>query len=473
MDNDIIKLLGLKESGINILSVKETTKTRTVALEKVITAHYCPACGCRMYSKGVYRRKVNHPIMQDGLQLILEIHQRRWQCINPSCRQIETDEFSFVDKHRRNTSYSDLLIVNAFRDPCASASQIARRFHVSDTHAITTFARYVDMPRRGLTEAICIDEVYLNISRQYRYALVIQDFITGEPIDMVPSRRHEVTKPYFASVPIGERRNVRYVITDMYGPYLAYPDKYFPNAISVIDAFHVIKFINNEFLKYIRSVLRRIDQEDRFRHELKEAEFHRELPFAHGKDYYVLKKYSWLLLKNKADIKYYSQPRFDKRLGRLMNTYDYEEWVLRLDPHFRPIRQLKEKYVAFNRKYAGHPKEAKAAFDDIVDLYASSEYRMFREIAKTLERYREPIINSFILIERIDKDGVLYPSRLSNGPMESLNRIPKDMKRIGRGYLNFDHVRNRFLFSQRKNAAILASPKTLDEIYLKNIEPLR
>ena len=178
-------------------------------------------------------------------------------------------------------------------------------------------------------------------------------------------------------------------------------------------------------------------------------------------------------MKNKADIKYYSQPRFDKRLNRMMNTYDYENWVFSLDPHFRKIHQLKEKYIAFNRKYAGRPKEAKAAFLDIVDLYSSSEYRMFREIAKTLERYHEPIINSFILIERIDKDGALYPSRLSNGPMEALNRIPKDMKRIGRGYLNFDHIRNRFLFSQRKNAAILASPKTLDEIYLKNIKSLR
>lgn len=56
--------------------------------------------------------------------------------------------------------------------------------------------------------------------------------------------------------------------------------------------------------------------------------------------------------------------------------------------------------------------------------------------------------------------------------MESLNRIPKDMKRIGRGYLNFYHIRNRFLFAGRKNARILGVPKTLDEIYLKNLKPI-
>ncbi len=45
--------------------------------------------------------------------------------------------------------------------------------------------------------------------------------------------------------------------------------------------------------------------------------------------------------------------------------------------------------------------------------------------------------------------------------MESLNRIAKDMKRNGHGYSNFD-LRNRFLFSQRKNAQILATPLPLE-----------
>ena len=68
------------------------------------------------------------------------------------------------------------------------------------------------------------------------------------------------------------------------------------------------------------------------------------------------------------------------------------------------------------------------------------------------------------MVERIDKDGT-HPRRLSNGPMESLNRIPKDMKRHARGYGNFYHIRNRFLFSQRKNAAILAAPKPWKDVY--------
>ena len=54
--------------------------------------------------------------------------------------------------------------------------------------------------------------------------------------------------------------------------------------------------------------------------------------------------------------------------------------------------------------------------------------------------------------------------RLSNGVMESLNRIPKDMKRNARGYRNFEHIRNRFLFATRKNAQILGYPRSWKEV---------
>ena len=45
-------------------------------------------------------------------------------------------------------------------------------------------------------------------------------------------------------------------------------------------------------------------------------------------------------------------------------------------------------------------------------------------------------------------------SRLSNGPIESLNRKVKDLKRMGRGYRNFEHFRNRFLYATRNNPVL-------------------
>lgn len=91
----------------------------------------------------------------------------------------------------------------------------------------------------------------------------------------------------------------------------------------------------------------------------------------------------------------------------LLRIYDYEHELFKIEQNLAGFRDLKEMYIDFNNKYVG---------------------------------------------------------RLSNGPMESLNRIPKDMKRHARGYGNFEHIRNRFLFSQRKNAAILAVPKPWKDV---------
>ena len=463
MTNIITDIIDIKDTGIKVIAVKETTRDKIVTIEKKVSAHYCDVCGFRMYSKGIYTRHINHPIMQDGLHLILELRQRRWQCSNPSCQVIETDEFSFVDKHRRNTNMSDLLIVDAFRNPENSASQIAKEHNVSDSHAIRTFARYVNLNRRQLPEAICIDEVYLNIHNGYKYALVLQDFITGESIDLVETRRKEKAEPYFLGIPLKERQNVKYVISDMYKSYLEYTRLYFPNAVSIIDAFHVIQAINYELLKYIRKLIRKLDENDHTEHQRRIEEFHREIEFSHSRDYLLLKKYYKIILKNGKDLKIQNQPRYNKLLGRDMTTFDYLEWMFRIDPDLEHLRDLKEVYISFNYKYAGNPAGAKAALPIVIEKYKSSGYMMFQRIAAMLNENFDAIINSFTLLEKSSGDKV----RLSNGPIEGLNRITKDMKRIGRGYRNFEFIRQRFLFATRKNARILGCPRKLKDTYLK------
>lgn len=96
-----------------------------------------------------------------------------------------------------------------------------------------------------------------------KYALVIQDFHTGDPIDLLHSRRVSVTEPYFASIPPEERYGVKYLISDMYNQYISYVDKYFPNAVAVVDSFHVIQWIIRIIDNYIRQLLKKYRQRDR------------------------------------------------------------------------------------------------------------------------------------------------------------------------------------------------------------------
>lgn len=160
-----------------------------------------------MHSKGIKSRTIKHPILQDNYELILILKQRRWKCTNPECNYDISDTFKFVNKRRRTTNATDMLIVYAYRDLMETSTSIANRFHVSYTHVHEVFDRYVKMDRLPLTDAICIDEVYLDMDEHCKYALVIQDFHTGNPIDLLRSRRVNVTEPYFVSIPTMDNQN--------------------------------------------------------------------------------------------------------------------------------------------------------------------------------------------------------------------------------------------------------------------------
>lgn len=115
-------------------------------------------------------------------------------------------------------------------------------------------------------------------------------------------------------------------------------------------------------------------------------------------------------------------------------------------------------YIRFNETYFEDPTEKADVLSKLITLYKASKYEMFRDYAALLSENFHEILNSFIRVETVDADGQIHLKRLSNGPIKSFNRIPKDMKRNSRGYLDFEHARNRILFATRKNAAI-TSPK--------------
>ena len=238
--NRITDLLGLEDSDIIISDIITEGQTKTLIIETPPVAHYCPTCGYRMHSRGVKKRTISHPILQDGYSLILLLRQRRWRCSNPDCLYEVNESFRFVNKGRRTTNATDMLIVEAYRNLLETSASIAKRFHMSDSYVHQVFDRYV-----------C------------KYALVIQDFHTGDPIDLLRSRRTSVTEPYFVAIPKEERNQVKYLISDMYNPYIAYVEKYFPNAVPVVDSFHVIQWIIHSINNYIRQLLKKYRQRDR------------------------------------------------------------------------------------------------------------------------------------------------------------------------------------------------------------------
>ena len=465
--NRITELLDLEDSDIFISDISIQGTTKFLTLETKLCLHHCPSCGFKMHSRGIKKRIIKHPILQDNYELVLILKQRRWRCTNPECRYDISDTFKFVNKRRRTTNATDMLIVYAYRDLMETSTSIAARFHVSDTYVHEVFDRYVKMDRLPLTDAICIDEVFLDMDEHCKYALVIQDFHTGDPIDLLRSRRVNVTEPYFVSLPTAEKNSVKYLISDMYNQYISYVDKYFPNAVSVIDSFHVIQWIIRMIDNYIRQLLKKYRQRDRELAEALSREEQRPLSLPLSDEVYLLQKYRWLILSNHSNITYHSDPRMDSHFRCLMNTYDYEDALFRLDPKLRDFRDLKEKYIQFNNRNAGKPFEARKELDELIPIYQTSEYEIFRNFGNLLEKYQDYIINSFIMVEKHGY-GKVYESRLSNGPIEAINRKVKDLKRLGRGFRNFEHFRNRFLYAARQEPVLNGSSNHNPVLYFDN-----
>lgn len=467
--NDITKLLNIEDDGIRIINISTLNNTKVIEIEKVLVPHFCPSCLERMYSKGIYKRKINHSMLQDGFILSILIHQRRWVCSNPECRLTFNDEFSFVQPGKRITNLLPFLIVNALKDINKTTAMVATQFNVSDTYVHYCFAKMVDMKRLTLPRILCVDEVYLNISDKMNYCFVMMDFETREIVDILPNRRQDTLDQYFYGISREERNKVEIIISDMYTSYLDFPTKYFNNSHVIIDSFHIVAYINHELNLYLIELERKFKARDKKELEKKNHDFNTEYKtIKKSKEVILLQKYKFFLLADSDEITYYSTTRYNRLLKQALTTEQIEKMFFEIDDRLKIYRDYKQEYLRFNKTKFESKEICEERLHEIINDYFELNSPVFTKIALLLNNHIEHIVNSFEWVqvhnqELKDKNEVI--TRLSNGPMEGFNRIPKDFKRNGRGHKNFEFVRNRLIFSNRKNAPILAVPKSDAEVH--------
>ena len=465
---DIFKLLNLPNDGtINIDDVIVKDKEKTIHLSRNPVPTFCEICGYRMHSKGVYKRKVNHQILQDSTHLNLIIHQRKWRCTN--CLAFKNESFPFVEKRKQSTSLIPLLILDAMKDLNRSAVSIAKQFNISDTQVHDIFTAYVDLPRLELPEILSVDEVYMNINHKDKYALVLMDFKTGEIIDILHNRWKSTADKYFYSIPLEERKRVKYIICDAYRNYLEFPKEYFPNANVILDSFHVSKHLISKLNIYINQVMKRYQERDKKELEKKNHDTNRDNKSIKESDEVILlRNYRWVLLKNNDEIKYSVNRHYHNLLRMHLDTYTIEKMFFALDENFKPLHELKEKYIIFNQSKFDKYEDAENELDELIKEYKASDQIIFKHFAEYLNKFRKEIIYSFTVHEVYRKtadEQEKYYSRLSNGPMEGFNRKPNDYKRNSRGFSNFDYTRNRILWSTRNNPTVRGIPKSNKQIH--------
>ena len=463
MNNDIIKLLNIVDEDIEIVEIVIVDLSKYIHIrKKVVGNKVCPNCGCVMYSKGVRKREINHPVLQDGFHLYLVLHQRKWRCTNSECNHYCNDYFSFIEKYKQSTNILPFLVLEKFKDINATDASVARDLNISDNSVRYIFRSYVDLGRLPLSEAISIDEVYMHFDSKNLYSLIIMDFISGEIIDILPNRLESTTNKYFYSISKEERDRVKYLICDMYNPYINYVNKYFKNAICIIDSFHVIQWIVRELRNYINDLKKKYREEEKEKLEEKNMRNNTSYKTSESSnELYLLNNYSFFLLGNNDNIKYEQKRYYNHKFKMYLNTYQLEEMFFSVDENLKVFSDLKQLYHDFNKDDFNTLEDVEIMLETLIIKYRNCGYKIFRDFAELLEKHKQLIVNSFIKVEVVDSNGEYVSWTLSNGPMESFNNFPKDYKYVSNGVSNFEYTRNRILWATRKNPSILGVPKIL------------
>ena len=433
MDFESIKRLGLDKYNIDLeLSYESynlTTNNHTIILHlKKDENIYCPNCGSiKLLSKGSKSSifKYSSPL-EDNINI--KLYRRVYKCCD--CNKTFKENNPFTSSKKRITYQKDLCILEALRDKTKTYSAIAKEFEVSTTYVMTLFDQKIDLKRLQLPQVLCIDEVYAKKLTKHSYCCILYSPQWKKIIDVLNSRHKFNLIEYFAHIPQIEKDNVKFISIDMWESYRQVAKLCFPKALICVDSYHVIVHLNQAFQKL------RIKIMDRYEHLKNE-----------GHNYYWLfKKYHKFLLTDLSKLP--NKPIKVKHSGMYLTKYQIIDYMLSLDPELKTAYELKEKYRNFNS--SATIENAEEWLNEILLEFKNSYISEYSNFIHMIENWKKEILNSFHKINGF---------RISNGPMERVNRDIKTIFSISFGSTNFTRVRNRIMFSINDSSPILYTRK--------------
>lgn len=274
-----------------------------------------------------------------------------------------------------------------------------------------------DRKRLKMTTTMGLDEtlfVRLGKYRKRQFCTTVADVSNNQLIDILPTRDYVGVAKWIKHQPDNFRNNIAYGALDMSNTYAAVYSVTLPDAIQVVDRFHLIKLCNRTL-----DDVRRIVQNENMGHR-----------------------------GRKDDPRY----RARKLLVMRSNPLD-EEMSEKLETLLALGDQSAEVALAYR------VKEAVCDFYEMDDYQGAQDYlikivdhikkpsmpKELQALGRTLERWFEKIM-------------AFHFARVTNGPTEGLNNLIKRVKRVGFGFSNFKNYRIRALpYADKPNWRVLDS----------------
>lgn len=420
-----------KDISIKTVS-KENIRGETVivldAVQIIPDDLTCPNCGSiSIYKKGIYIRKITY-LEAFGYPSLINLRQQRFVCRD--CKKTFNLDNSLVTKNgtiSNNVKRKALFELQSKQ----SITDVASRLKVSITTILNEFDDNVFVPRKKLSEVICIDEFKANTDKG-KMACVIGNPITSEIIDVLPNCDLAYLLWYFNKIESDECLNVKYCIFDLHEGYRRACRSHFKNAILIADRFHWIRITVQAFNNIRIEIMKEYLKKSSSTKDFDEA---REY-----KMYYEILKNGWKLFlanRSKKDDAFFEQNYSKKINNSIMTIQDVIELALnsneRLNNAYNVLQDLYKlsvysSFESFNYDINEWIEKAKE----------TSEYQ-FEKVIHTYKSWKKEIKASFIINSITNK-------RMTNGFIEGKNNYNKVVKRIAFGYKSFDKIRNRIMY---------------------------
>ena len=408
LSNSITKLLNFKEDNLifneNFFESRVINNKRCSIIKGYLKNEFdcCPKCECvnenTIIKKGIDKCLIKINKMSE-VTSYLELDKQIYKCKN--CNKKFTSKTNIVNFRCSISNNVKRAILNCAKE-IMSKSLISRLYNVSDNTVQNIFNTvfYNDTVYKDfLPKAICIDEFTF---KKKTYAFNICNAKNGKTIDLVLDRTTNNLDKYFSHYTEKARKRVKFVVMDMYSPYIDLIKKWFPNAKIIIDLFHIVQLLSKSLNKTRIHVMNE-----------------------HKEDKNKFKRYWRFVLKSRFDLDANSWKKF-RCFKNLMTEIDVVDYLLNKDR-------------IFDNSYN--------VYQDILYHLQHRDYDSFKKVINEKHENISPYMN--ITLNTLKKYSKYIRNTLeysySNGVMERNNNTCKLIKRISFGFRNFRNMKSRIM----------------------------
>jgi len=384
-------------NGVQVLDVLEG-QSLTIKGKAVIPKDTsCPHCNCNRFRiKASVVRSFKHGLLGQRLillelkipKLLCKVCKRYFMLRVPGIlpyRQ-STEEFRKDVFHRHQGGHTQKYLA---RTHLVSASTVERWYH--------DFVEYrvKELQGRSCPIVLGIDEHFFSRKKgKARYATTFVDLRNHKVFDVVLGKYSEDQELQVFLKNLPGKEKVKVVVMDMSKDYRRLVKKHFPNAMIVTDRFHVVRWINHQFL----NAWKQFDPEGRKNKKLLS----------------LMRTHQWNL-----------EPKQQAKL----------EWYFSEHPEMRAIYDFKQGLMQLMLVKKINQRQAKDLIPQFLwhlNELLKSPIQAFQKLGKTLKTWKEPMVRMW----RFSK---------SNGITEGFHNVMEVISRRAFGFKNFQNYRLRVI----------------------------